>query len=49
MAALIEVRHIRKTFGEKVALDDVSFTVEQGKTFVIPARRVAASPRSFGS
>jgi len=35
MGALIEVRHVRKTFGPKVALDDVSFTVEQGKTFVI--------------
>ena len=35
MAGLIEVRHIRKTFGDKVALEDVSFTVEQGKTFVI--------------
>ena len=32
---LIDVRHVRKTFGTKVALDDVSFTVEQGKTFVI--------------
>ena len=35
MGAIIEVRHVRKTFGEKVALDDVSFTIEQGKTFVI--------------
>ena len=35
MAPLIEVRHIRKTFGDKVALEDVSFSVEQGKTFVI--------------
>jgi ABC-type Fe3+/spermidine/putrescine transport system ATPase subunit len=33
--ALIEVRHIRKTFSSKVALDDVSFSVEQGKTLVI--------------
>jgi len=35
MGTLIDVRHVRKTFGQKVALDDVSFTVEQGKTFVI--------------
>ena len=33
--ALIEVRNVRKTFGEKVALNDISFSIEQGKTFVI--------------
>jgi phospholipid/cholesterol/gamma-HCH transport system ATP-binding protein len=33
--ALIQVREIRKTFGSKVALDGVSFDIEQGKTFVI--------------
>jgi len=33
--ALIEVRNVRKSFGEKVALNDISFSVEQGKTFVI--------------
>jgi phospholipid/cholesterol/gamma-HCH transport system ATP-binding protein len=33
--ALIEIRHVRKAFGSKVALEDISFSVEQGKTFVI--------------
>ncbi len=33
--ALIELRHVRKAFGEKVALEDVSFTVEKGTNFVI--------------
>jgi phospholipid/cholesterol/gamma-HCH transport system ATP-binding protein len=33
--ALIELRGVRKAFGEKVALDDVSFSVEKGTNFVI--------------
>jgi len=33
--ALIEVRHVNKSFGDKVALDDVTFDIEKGKTFVI--------------
>lgn len=33
--AIIELRHVRKTFGSQVALDDISFAVEKGKTFVI--------------
>ena len=35
MSALIELRHVRKTFGSQVALDDVTFAVERGTNFVI--------------
>lgn len=35
MAPLIEVRNVRKTYGGHVALEDVSFSVERGKTLVI--------------
>jgi len=30
---VVEVSHLRKTYGEKVAVDDVSFTVQQGEIF----------------
>ncbi len=33
--AIVEVRNLRKTFGELVAVDDVSFTVRQGECFGI--------------
>ena len=32
---LIELRHVRKTFGSQVALEDVTFSVERGQTLVI--------------
>ena len=32
---LIELNHVRKTFGSQVALEDVSFSVERGQTLVI--------------
>ena len=35
MGALIELRHVRKTFGGQVALDDVNFSVDRGTNFVI--------------
>jgi phospholipid/cholesterol/gamma-HCH transport system ATP-binding protein len=35
MAPIIELRNVRKAFGGKVALDDVSFSVERGTNFVI--------------
>jgi len=35
VSAIIELRHVRKTFGAQVALDDVSFVVEKGTNFVI--------------
>jgi lipooligosaccharide transport system ATP-binding protein len=33
--AIVEVRHLRKAFGELVAVDDVSFSVRQGECFGI--------------
>jgi ABC-2 type transport system ATP-binding protein len=35
MTALIEVEHLRKTYGTKVAVDDVSFDVRAGEIFGI--------------
>ena len=35
MSAVIEVDHLHKTYGSKVAVDDVSFTVESGEIFGI--------------
>ena len=35
MAPIIELKNVRKTFGSQVALDDVSFSIERGKTLVI--------------
>ncbi|SEG48332.1 ABC-2 type transport system ATP-binding protein [Actinacidiphila yanglinensis] len=35
MPAVIEVRHLHKSYGATVAVDDVSFTVEQGEIFGI--------------
>jgi phospholipid/cholesterol/gamma-HCH transport system ATP-binding protein len=32
---MIEIKHIRKSFGEKVVLEDVSFVMEPGKTNLI--------------
>ncbi|MDZ7834018.1 MAG: ABC transporter ATP-binding protein [Alkalibacterium sp.] len=33
MMAVLEVRHLRKAFGDQVVLDDVSFSVEKGSVF----------------
>jgi phospholipid/cholesterol/gamma-HCH transport system ATP-binding protein len=35
VSALIELRHVRKTFGGQVALEDVSFSVDRGTNFLI--------------
>jgi ABC-2 type transport system ATP-binding protein len=35
MGAVIEVQHLHKNYGETVAVDDVSFTVEEGEIFGI--------------
>ncbi len=35
MPPLIEVRNVRKSYGGRVALEDVSFSVDRGKTLVI--------------
>lgn len=33
MQPILEVRHLRKTFGDLIAVEDVSFTVDQGSCF----------------
>ncbi|HLG76270.1 MAG TPA: ATP-binding cassette domain-containing protein, partial [Ktedonobacteraceae bacterium] len=33
MAAIIEVDHLTKRFGDHVAVNDISFTVESGEVF----------------
>src|SRR5215831_17449769 len=35
MTAIIEVRNLRKAYGDTVAVDDVSFTVQEGEIFGI--------------
>jgi len=35
VSPIIELRHVRKTFGSQVALDDISFSVDRGTNFVI--------------
>ena len=30
---MLEVTHLRKSFGELLAVDDVSFTLDEGETF----------------
>jgi ABC-2 type transport system ATP-binding protein len=35
MPAVIEVQHLHKSYGDTVAVDDISFTVEQGEIFGI--------------
>ena len=35
MNAVIEAKHLRKTFGELVAVDDLSFSVNAGECFGI--------------
>jgi ABC-2 type transport system ATP-binding protein len=35
MGAVIEVQHLHKNYGETIAVDDVSFTVEEGEIFGI--------------
>jgi ABC-2 type transport system ATP-binding protein len=35
MPAVIEVQHLRKSYADTVAVDDISFTVEQGEVFGI--------------
>ena len=39
--AAIDVEHVRKQYGEKVAVDDVSFTVEEGEIFGVLGRNGA--------
>ena len=39
--AVIDIEHVHKRYGEKVAVDDVSFTVEEGEIFGILGRNGA--------
>lgn len=39
--AVIDVEHVHKRYGEKVAVDDVSFTVEEGEIFGVLGRNGA--------
>jgi ABC-2 type transport system ATP-binding protein len=39
--AVIDVEHVHKQYGEKVAVDDVSFTVEEGEIFGVLGRNGA--------
>ncbi|GAA2515846.1 ABC transporter ATP-binding protein [Winogradskya humida] len=39
MSAVIEVQHLNKSFGDLVAVEDVSFTVEEGEIFGIVGPR----------
>ncbi|MFD0279716.1 ABC transporter ATP-binding protein [Kitasatospora sp. NPDC127111] len=41
MSVVIDVRNLRKTYGDLVAVDDVSFTVEEGEIFGILGPRGA--------
>ncbi len=41
MDPVIEVRHLRKTYGEKVAVDDVSFAVHPGEIVAVLGRNGA--------
>jgi ABC-2 type transport system ATP-binding protein len=35
MPAVIEVQHLHKSYGDTVAVDDVSFSVQEGEIFGI--------------
>src|SRR5450759_4508964 len=35
MTAVIEVQHLHKSYGQTVAVDDISFAVAEGEIFVI--------------
>ncbi len=39
--AVIDVEHVHKRYGEKIAVDDVSLTVEEGEIFGIIGRNGA--------
>ena len=46
--AILEVTNLRKTYGSTVAVDDVSFSVEEGEVFGIlgPTARARRPPSS---
>jgi ABC-type Na+ transport system ATPase subunit NatA len=43
MPAVIEVQNLHKTYGDIVAVDDVSFTVHEGEIFCSPRKSPNAS------
>lgn len=46
---MLEVKHLRKTFGDLVAVDDVSFTIEPGTIMGIIGQNGSKVKRpSFG-
>jgi ABC-2 type transport system ATP-binding protein len=52
MPAMIEVQNLHKTYGDTVAVDDVSFTVQEGEIFGIlganGAGKTAEMPEAAG-
>ena len=42
---MIEIRNLTKSYGEKVAVDDLSFTVQSGTITGAPRRQVAVERR----
>ena len=44
---MLELKNITKNFGEKVAVNDISFKVEQGKIFGIVGRNGAGKSTTF--
>jgi ABC-2 type transport system ATP-binding protein len=48
MPAVIEVRNLHKSYGTTVAVDDVSFTVEEGEIFGILGPNGAAGTTKPG-
>lgn len=42
---LIEINHLVKKYGEHVAVDDLTLTVEPGKSMVFSDRMVPENPR----
>ena len=44
--SILEVSHLRKSFGDTQVLRDISFSLEQGQTLSLIGPKV---PREFGS
>jgi iron(III) transport system ATP-binding protein len=45
----VEFRRVTKRYGDVVAVNQVSFTIEQGTLVTLLGRRAAARPRPFAS